>query len=218
MLSGARETTRGGHRHRARRVVLALLLYAHLVLALGVLSRPELAALPNPSHGGTDGPDDGFLGQAAHQRRPLIVSVLASYVSWTSFSARRCRSARRHGPSRPSSGVRTATAPHPASLWLTSLTVQGCLLLVWLLGRVYPTCCHSTSMILVPYLLIGLPAQAGLQWQGGQGRGLMRVVALVSSGYGFWRLRRVEYLLLSLLLYGPGLLLFLCSRRQLGAF
>lgn len=47
----------------------------------------------------------------------------------------------------------------------------------------------------------------------------MRVVALVSSGYGFWLLYAagVEYLLLSLLLYGPGLLLFLYSRRQLGA-
>ena len=35
--------------------------------------------------------------------------------------------------------------------------------------------------------------------------GLMRVVALVSSGYGFWLLYAagVEYLLLSLLLYGP---------------
>jgi arginine:ornithine antiporter/lysine permease len=51
-----------------------------------------------------------------------------------------------------------------------------------------------------------------------QGRGLMRAVALVSSGYGLWLLYAagVEYLLL-LLLYGPGLLLFLYSRRQLGA-
>ena len=44
----------------------------------------------------------------------------------------------------------------------------------------------------------------------------MRIVALVASGYGLWLLYAagVEYLLLSLLLYGPGLLLFLYSRRQ----
>ena len=53
----------------------------------------------------------------------------------------------------------------------------------------------------------------------GEGNGLVRAVALVSSGYGLWLLYAagVEYLLLSLLLYGPGLLLFLYSRRQLGA-
>ena len=47
----------------------------------------------------------------------------------------------------------------------------------------------------------------------------MLAVALVASGYGLWLLYAagVEYLLLSLLLYGPGLLLFLYSRRQLGA-
>ena len=46
----------------------------------------------------------------------------------------------------------------------------------------------------------------------------MRVVAALASGYGLWLLYAagVEYLLLSLLLYGPGLLLFLYSRRQLG--
>ena len=105
-----------------------------------------------------------------------------------------------------------------ASLWLTSLTVQGCLLLVWLLGKGYTNLLLiSTSMILVPYLLIGLfLLKLSLS---GQGSGLVRVVALVSSGYGLWLLYAagVEYLLLSLLLYGPGLLLFLYSRRQLGA-
>jgi arginine:ornithine antiporter/lysine permease len=84
-----------------------------------------------------------------------------------------------------------------------------------LLGKGYTSLLLiSTSMILVPYLLIGLfLLKLSLS---GEGNGLMRAVALVSSGYGFWLLYAagVEYLLLSLLLYGPGLLLFLYSRRQ----
>ena len=119
------------------------------------------------------------------------------------------------------SGLATRLFTPIASLWLTSLTVQGCLLLVWLLGKGYTNLLLiSTSMILVPYLLIGLfLLKLVFSGKGGQGRGLMRVVAMVSSGYGFWLLYAagVEYLLLSLLLYGPGLLLFLYSRRQLGA-
>lgn len=101
--------------------------------------------------------------------------------------------------------------------------MQTCLLLVWLLGKGYTSLLLiSTSMILVPYLLIGLfllKLSFSRKGECGQGRVLMRAVALVASGYGFWLLYAagVEYLLLSLLLYGPGLLLFLYSRRQLGA-
>ena len=76
--------------------------------------------------------------------------------------------------------------------------MQGCLLLVWLLGKGYTNLLLiSTSMILVPYLLIGLfLLKLSLR---GEGNGLMRAVALVSSGYGLWLLYAagVEYLLLS---------------------
>lgn len=196
-------------------VVLALLLYVLIsVLALGILARPELAALPNPSMAGLMGHMSGSWGKALISVG-LIVSVLASYVSWTLFSAEVPFSAARHGAF-PAIFLRQNRNGTPiASLWLSSLTVQFCLLLVWLLGKGYTNLLLiSTSMILVPYLLIGLfLLKLSLS---GQGNGLMRVVALVASGYGLWLLYAagVEYLLLSLLLYGPGLLLFLYSRSQ----
>lgn len=196
-------------------VVLALLLYVLIsVLALGILARPELAALPNPSMAGLMGHMSGSWGKALISVG-LIVSVLASYVSWTLFSAEVPFSAARHGAF-PAIFLRQNRNGTPiASLWLSSLTVQFCLLLVWLLGKGYTNLLLiSTSMILVPYLLIGLfLLKLSLS---GQGNGLMRIVALVASGYGLWLLYAagVEYLLLSLLLYGPGLLLFLYSRRQ----
>ena len=199
-------------------VVLALLLYVLIsVLALGILSRPELAALPNPSMAGLMAQMTGSWGKLLISVG-LIVSVLASYVSWTLFSAEVPFSAARHGAFPAIFQRQNRNGTPIASLWLTSLTVQGCLLLVWLLGKGYTNLLLiSTSMILVPYLLIGLfLLKLSLR---GEGNGLMRAVALVSSGYGLWLLYAagVEYLLLSLLLYGPGLLLFLYSRRQLGA-
>ncbi|MGL6053302.1 MAG: amino acid permease, partial [Aeromonas salmonicida] len=198
-------------------VVLALLLYVLIsVLALGILSRPELAALPNPSMAGLMAQMTGSWGKVLISVG-LIVSVLASYVSWTLFSAEVPFSAARHGAFPAIFRRQNRNGTPIASLWLTSLTVQGCLLLVWLLGKGYTNLLLiSTSMILVPYLLIGLfLLKLSLS---GEGNGLMRTVALVSSGYGLWLLYAagVEYLLLSLLLYGPGLLLFLYSRRQLG--
>lgn len=198
-------------------VVLALLLYVLIsVLSLGILSRPELATLPNPSMAGLMANMTGSWGKGLLSLG-LMVSVLASYVSWTLFSAEVPFSAARHGAF-PAIFRRQNDRGTPiASLWLTSLTVQGCLLLVWLLGKGYTSLLLiSTSMILVPYLLIGLfLLKLCLR---GEGRLRMRVVAALASGYGLWLLYAagVEYLLLSLLLYGPGLLLFLYSRRQLG--
>ncbi len=190
-------------------VVLALLLYVLIsVLALGILSRPELAALPNPSMAGLMAQMTGSWGKLLISVG-LIVSVLASLRELDPVLG---RGAVQRGAPRRLSGHLPAPEPqrHPiASLWLTSLTVQGCLLLVWLLGKGYTNLLLiSTSMILVPYLLIGLFRSLSLR---GEGNGLMRAVALVSSGYGLWLLYAagVEYLLLSLLLYGPGLLLFL---------
>lgn len=204
-------------------VVLALLLYVLIsVLALGILSRPELATLPNPSMAGLMAQMTGSWGKLLISAG-LIVSVLASYVSWTLFSAEVPFSAARHGAFPAIFRRQNRNGTPIASLWLTSLTVQTCLLLVWLLGKGYTSLLLiSTSMILVPYLLIGLfllKLSFSRKGEIGHGRSLMQAVALVASGYGFWLLYAagVEYLLLSLLLYGPGLLLFLYSRRQLGA-
>ena len=86
-------------------VVLALLLYVLIsVLALGILSRPELAAPAQPLHGGTGGPDwPGSWGKAAHQRRPRVGARLLRELD-PLLGQPRCRSARRvTGPSRPSS-------------------------------------------------------------------------------------------------------------------
>ena len=72
----------------------------------------------------------------------------------------------------------------------------------------------STSMILVPYLLIGayllkLAIQQNAAWH-------IKLTGLIATLYGIWILYAagLDYLLLSVILYLPGIGLFLYSRYQ----
>ncbi len=100
-----------GHGHRAGGGAGAAALCAHLGAGARDIESPRARGPAQPLHGGADGPDDGLLGKVLISVG-LIVSVLASYVSWTLFSAEVPFSAARHGrlpghlPAR-----RTATAP-----------------------------------------------------------------------------------------------------------
>ena len=101
------------------------------------------------------------------------------------------------------------------SLLFTTLTVQLCLLLVWQTGNSYEALLMiSTSMILVPYLLIGayllkLSFTQHLNWT-------YKATGLIATPYALWIVYAagVHYLLFSVLLYLPGVLLFLYSQRR----
>lgn len=217
VLSARARSKRDVGRATVLGVLLALALYVLVsVLSLGILGRPELAALSNPSMAGLMAHMSGHWGKVVISLG-LIVSVLASYVSWTLFAAEVPYSAAQRGAFPAVFKQQNESGTPVASLWLTSLTVQGCLLLVWLLGKGYTNLLLvSTSMILVPYFLIG--AYLLKLSLAGEGDLKVRIAALLATVYGLWLLYAagVEYLLLSILLYGPGLLLFLHTRRKLG--
>ena len=132
----------------------------------------------------------------------LIVSVLASYLSWTLYSMEVQFYGAQYG------------APHH-SLRFSCITVQVCLLLVLLTGESYNALLKiSTSMILVPYLLIG----AYLLKITLRERLAPHIVAVgtVATLYALWILYAagVGYLLLSVLLYVPGVALFLYAQTR----
>ncbi|VEI46553.1 putative arginine/ornithine antiporter [Actinobacillus equuli] len=93
--------------------------------------------------------------------------------------------------------------------------VQFCLFLVLLTGKSYNALLLiSTSMILVPYFLIGayllkLSFQQNSAWY-------IKLTGFIASIYGLWIVYAagLDYLLLSVLLYAPGIGLFLYSRYQ----
>lgn len=68
-------------------IVIALILYVAItVLSLGILPREMIANMPNPSMAGLLEHMIGSSGKIIITAC-LIVSVLASYISWTMYSA-----------------------------------------------------------------------------------------------------------------------------------
>ena len=196
-------------------ILIALALYVAItVLALGVLPRAEIAALANPSLAGVlqamMGSAGGIIISAC-----LIVSVLASYLSWTLYSMEVPFYGAQYGAFPRTLAAQNENGVPHHSLRFSCITVQVCLLLVLLTGESYNALLKiSTSMILVPYLLIG----AYLLKIALRERLAPHIVAVgtVATLYALWILYAagVGYLLLSVLLYVPGVALFLYAQTR----
>lgn len=196
-------------------VLLALILYiAVTLLALGVMSRSDVAELSNPSMAGIMAHLGGESGRLLISLG-LIVSVLASYLSWILYAAEVPFIASQHGAF-PTSFSRTnkqGTATN--ALMLTSCTIQFCLLMILFTGESYNALVLlSTSMILVPYFLVGaylvkIAFNQRLSWK-------IMLTGIGASIYGLWLIYAagLDTLLLSSILYLPGLLLFFYTRRK----
>lgn len=196
-------------------IVIALILYVAItVLSLGVLPREMIATMPNPSMAGLFEHMIGGSGKIIITLC-LIVSVLASYISWTMYSAEVPYRGSKNGAFPKILNKINENDTPINSLWFTNLVVQLCLVLVLMTGKSYNALLLiSTSMILVPYLLIGayllkLSIQQNSAWY-------IKLTGLLSSIYGLWILYAagLNHLLLSVLLYVPGIAIYLYSRYQ----
>ncbi|HDR0619116.1 basic amino acid/polyamine antiporter [Pasteurella multocida] len=196
-------------------IVIALILYVAItVLSLGILPREMIANMPNPSMAGLLEHMIGSSGKIIITAC-LIVSVLASYISWTMYSAEvPYRGAQNGAFPRILNKINENDTPIN-SLWFTNLVVQFCLVLVLMTGKSYNALLLiSTSMILVPYFLIGayllkLSIQQNSAWY-------IKLTGVLASIYGVWILYAagLDHLLLSILLYVPGIGIYLYSRYQ----
>lgn len=196
-------------------IIIALLLYVAItVLSLGILPRETIAAMSNPSIAGILQQMIGESGKILITFC-LIVSVLASYISWTMYSAEVPYRGAKNGAFPKILDKLNANGTPINSLWFTGLVVQLCLVLVLLTGKSYNALLLiSTSMILIPYFLIGayllkLSIEQNSAWY-------IKLTGFIASLYGLWIVYAagLDYLLLSVLLYVPGIGLFLYSRYQ----
>ena len=194
-------------------VLAALLVYLLVtLLSLGVIPRAELAQLRNPSMAGLMTHLLGHWGDAVIAAG-LIVSVCGAYLSWTIMAAEVPFIAARQGAFPRSLARQNRHNSPAASLWLTNGSVQVCLIVIALTGADYNTLLTIASeMILVPYLLVGLYLMKVVR---GQQKPLAMSIGLGATLYGLWLLYASGplHLLLSVVLYAPGLLLFLYARR-----
>ncbi|EPW8591985.1 TPA: amino acid permease [Klebsiella pneumoniae] len=208
-------SARARHKRDVGRATLLAVLSALAVyllvtlLSLGVVPRSELAEMRNPSMAGLMVRLMGSWGEIVIAAG-LIVSVCGAYLSWTIMAAEvPFLAATNKAFPRLFARQNSNNAPS-ASLWLTNISVQVSLVLIWLTGSDYGTLLTIASeMILVPYLLVGAFLLKIAT------RPLHKAVAIGACIYGIWLLYASGpvHLLLSVVLYAPGLLVFLYARR-----
>lgn len=208
-------SARARHKRDVGRATLLAVLSALSVyllvtlLSLGVVPRSELAEMRNPSMAGLMVRLMGSWGEIVIAAG-LIVSVCGAYLSWTIMAAEVPFLAATHKAFPRLFARQNSNNAPSASLWLTNISVQVSLVLIWLTGSDYGTLLTIASeMILVPYLLVGAFLLKIAT------RPLHKAVAIGACIYGIWLLYASGpvHLLLSVVLYAPGLLVFLYARR-----
>lgn len=208
-------SARARHKRDVGRATLLAVLSALAVyllvtlLSLGVVPRSELAEMRNPSMAGLMVRLMGSWGEIVIAAG-LIVSVCGAYLSWTIMAAEVPFLAATHKAFPRLFARQNSNNAPSASLWLTNVSVQVSLVLIWLTGSDYGTLLTIASeMILVPYLLVGAFLLKIAT------RPLHKAVAIGACIYGIWLLYASGpvHLLLSVVLYAPGLLVFLYARR-----
>ena len=194
-------------------VLAALLVYLLVtLLSLGVVPRAELAGMRNPSMAGLMTRLMGHWGDAVIAIG-LIISVCGAYLSWTIMAAEVPLIAAQQGAFPRSIARQNRHNAPAASLWLTNGSIQVCLILIAVTGADYNNLLTIASeMILVPYLLVGLYLIKVVR---GQHKPLAMAIGLGASLYGIWLLYASGplHLMMSVVIYTPGLLLFLFARR-----
>ena len=208
-------SARARHKRDVGRATLLAVLSALAVyllvtlLSLGVVPRSELAEMRNPSMAGLMVRLMGSWGEIVIAAG-LIVSVCGAYLSWTIMAAEVPFLAATHKAFPRLFARQNSNNAPSASLWLTNISVQVSLVLIWLTASDYGTLLTIASeMILVPYLLVGAFLLKIAT------RPLHQAVGIGACIYGLWLLYASGpvHLLLSVVLYAPGLLVFLYARR-----
>ncbi|MGL5240564.1 MAG: amino acid permease, partial [Kluyvera ascorbata] len=152
------------------------------LLSMGVVARPELAEMRNPSMAGLMVRMMGSWGEIVIAAG-LIVSVCGAYLSWTIMAAEVPLLAATHKAFPRVFARQNANNAPSASLWLTNLCVQASLVLIWLTGSDYNTLLTIASeMILVPYFLVGAFLLKVAR------RPLHKVIGIGACIYGLWLL------------------------------
>ena len=204
-------------------ITVLLFLVLVNVLSLGVMTQPELAKLQNPSMAAVLEHVVGHWG-AVLISVGLIISLLGALLSWVLLCAEIMFAAAKDHTM--PEFLRRENANHvPANaLWLTNAMVQIFLVITLFSSSTYLSLIYlATSMILVPYLWSAayafLLAMRGETYeQAAKERSKDLLIGAIALIYAIWLLYAggVKYLLLSALLYAPGVILFAKAKREIG--
>src|SRR5215475_4583937 len=197
-----------------------LVLFASVtIFSYGILSRAELEKLRQPSMAGAMEAVVGHWG-LVFISLGVIISVLGAYLAWTMMAAEVLFVAARDMPSflGRASGK---NVPVPALL-MTSILIQAALLVTLFSSDAFTFMLKlCSSLSLIPYLLaaayaLKLGARGETYDTEPRNRGREVFVAGLATFYTVFLVfaAGLDFLLLSLIIYTPGTILFVMSRRE----
>ncbi|MEE3632949.1 arginine-ornithine antiporter [Pseudomonas sp. AL 58] len=204
-------------------ITVLLFLVLVNVLSLGIMTQPELAKLQNPSMAAVLEHVVGHWG-AVLISVGLVISLLGALLSWVLLCAEIMFAAAKDH-TMPEFLRRENAKQVPANaLWLTNAMVQIFLVITLFSASTYLKLIYlATSMILVPYLwsaayavLLAVRNETYEQALAERKKDLF--IGGIALIYAIWLLYAggVKYLLLSALLYAPGVILFAKAKREVG--
>lgn len=202
--------------------VLGLLVLVTL-LPYGVMSRPELAELRQPSMAGVFGHVVGAWG-AWFVSIGLIVSVLGAYLAWSLLAAEVLYSAAKSELVPKALRRENENQVPSAAVWLTNIVVQFFLILTLFAQEAFNLALDMTSAkTLIPYVLVAafalkLAATRETYGPNSPERNKDLVWATLATLYTIFMLVAggLKFVLLSFIIFAPGTLLFVLARRELG--
>jgi arginine:ornithine antiporter/lysine permease len=204
--------------------VVLVLLMAVSLLSLGIVPQGELAAMKNPSMAGVLDKAVGAWG-AVLISLGLLVSVGGALLAWTLLAAETLFTPA-NGGVMPKFLARENSHGVPANaLWVTNGLVQLFLIITLVSNATYLALISlATSMILIPYLFsavyatrIAIRGEGYAAAEGTRTRDML--IGAAATVYCCWLLYAAgpKYLLLSALLYAPGVLLYGWAKRERSA-
>ncbi|AYG43702.1 arginine-ornithine antiporter [Pseudomonas sp. Leaf58] len=204
-------------------VTVLLFLVLVNVLSLGIMTQPELAKLQNPSMAAVLEHVVGHWG-AVLISVGLVISLLGALLSWVLLCAEIMFAAAKDHTMPEFLRRENANQVPANALWLTNAMVQIFLVITLFSSSTYLSLIYlATSMILVPYLwsaayafLLALRSETYEQALAERKKDL--IIGGIALLYAIWLLYAggVKYLLLSALLYAPGVILFAKAKREVG--
>ncbi|MGI2259954.1 basic amino acid/polyamine antiporter [Shewanella sp. GXUN23E] len=185
------------------------------LMSMGVITNAELAKMQNPSAAQVL---EHILGPVGLWivGLGLIVSVCGAYLSWTLLANETPYIGAREKMFPAVFGKVNSKGTPKNVLLISNAVVQFVLIWVTIEGGTYESLLNVASeMILVPYLFVALYA---LKTGRKDGNRRMMVFGGLASVYGFWLLYAagLHHLLMTSLLYFPGLAFYIIAKRENG--
>ncbi|KAA6447343.1 arginine-ornithine antiporter [Bacillus swezeyi] len=198
-------------------LISVLVIYVMItMLSLGVMNQQDLAGLPNPSMASIMEHIVGKWG-AVMINLGLIISVIGAWLAWTLFAGELPLIAAREGVFPKWFGKENKNGAPSNALTLTNAIIQLFLLTFLISDTAYQFAFSlASSAILIPYLFSGF-YQLKYSWLHKEPDRIKNItIGVIASIYGIWLVYAagLDYLLLTMILYAPGILVFRSVRKE----